>query len=259
MKIFFAGSETNSANLVLQAKGVQDRLYSFFSIKNTPGWLANAHKMFPCILLDSGGFVARTKGVEIKIEEYGDFIAQNKQYVFAYANLDYKDTNRTLYNQNYLESRGLHPVPVYHVDEWLDKKYDLLDSYLAKYPYVALGGAAKDKGGKSVLHPFLSAMFARSKGKTRFHGFGITDVQYLKKYPFYSVDSTSWNQGGRYGNSLEYENFNIKSKKKDMHLFYRKNCGYKRRDDINIEVYLKMINEVNFLWKIRGINWTDTF
>jgi hypothetical protein len=37
------------------------------------------------------------------------------------------------------------------------------------------------------------------EGKTVFHGFGLTNWTILKSLPWYSVDSTSWGKGFRFG------------------------------------------------------------
>ena len=45
-----------------------------------------------------------------------------------------------------------------------------------------------------------------SKEKCKVHGLGFTQTKLLKDYPFYSVDSTTWSAGHRFG---ELHCFNI--------------------------------------------------
>lgn len=151
------------------------------------------------LFLDSGAFSAWSKGVTIDIDEYIAFIKQHKKYIDVYANLDViGNAKETLKNQQYMESKGLHPIPVYHKGE--HTKY--LKQYLQNYNYIALGGMVGDRGN---LIYWLDSLFidylCDSSGmpKVKVHGFGLTSLPLLVRYPWYSVDSTSWVMTGRFG------------------------------------------------------------
>ncbi|MFA5652425.1 MAG: hypothetical protein WC933_03605 [Candidatus Paceibacterota bacterium] len=152
------------------------------------------------LFLDSGAFSAKTQGVTIDIQEYISFIKEHESVIEIYANLDViGDPVATWKNQRIMENAGLHPIPCYHHGEdikWLEK-------YLEKYEYIALGGMVK-AGNKNLIQ-WLDRIFPQyicdEKGfpKVKIHGFGLTSLPLMLRYPWYSVDSTSWVITGRLG------------------------------------------------------------
>ncbi len=153
------------------------------------------------LFLDSGAFSAFTQGIEIDIYAYIDFIKRNKDIIEVYANLDViGDAKATWKNQLIMEDAGLAPLPVYHYSE--PEKY--LIRYLERgHDYIALGGLVmKNRTGMGRFFDHIFSNFiCDEKGmpKVKVHGFGMTILKYMLKYPFYSVDSTSWVLTGRMG------------------------------------------------------------
>ena len=245
MKIYFAGAE--SFMDVLINNGVKNILVSYWSMskrKEIPDLSA-----FENIFLDSGGFSARNSGAEISVALYSAFI---KRHGFkTYANLDLKETEDTLLNQKFLEAIGLNPIPVYHMDEWLEKKESLLDDYIAKYPYIAVGGVAGVRNTANLIDKYLSFVFSKTQNKVKVHGFGMTALRIIKKYPFYSVDSTNWLNGGKFNDVVRFRNGKILSTNvyKPLHS--------KIRNGKNIREILKIEKFVTDLWKERGVVWND--
>ena len=155
------------------------------------------------LFLDSGAFSAWSKGAEINIQEYISFIKMNKKYIDYYSVLDsIGDPELTLKNQRIMEKAGLTPLPCFHYGE--DLKY--LKTYLAKYEYICLGGMVPIS--TSNLETWLGDLFSNyicdDKGipKVKIHGFGMTSLDLMLKYPWYSVDSTSWVMTGRFGSVM---------------------------------------------------------
>lgn len=152
------------------------------------------------LFLDSGAFSAMTKGVEINIQDYIAFIKEYRKYISVYAVLDViGDPEATLRNQHIMEDAGLCPLPCFHYGEPL--RY--LQKYVAEYDYIALGGMAR-LGARPDMFRFLDDCFdvicdKDGLPKVKVHGFGITTISVMKRYPFYSVDSTSWLIGSRNG------------------------------------------------------------
>lgn len=153
----------------------------------------------PGIFMDSGAFSAFTKKVEIKLDDYITFLKEIKDDLDVYCCLDViGDVDATWKNFEKMEKAGLHPLPVYHAGE--DPKY--LHRCL-EYDYFCLGGMAKDSS--SVLRvPFLDRAFTIICGedglpKSKVHGLGMTSFELMRRYPFFSVDSTSWVLGAGMG------------------------------------------------------------
>jgi len=147
-------------------------------------------KLYPHILVDSGAFSVYTMGAKINLQEYCDFCKKIDGKVDGYVNLDaIRNPEETIVNQKFMEKQGLDPMPVFHCGEELN----FLDDYCNSYEYVGLGGKPTDR--------LLEVVFNKYPDK-KFHGFGITSPLMLRKYPFYSVDSTSWCQTAGLGNIM---------------------------------------------------------
>lgn len=152
------------------------------------------------LFLDSGAYSAFSQGAKIDIYEYINFIKEHEKHLSVYANLDViGDPIGTWENQVIMESEGLTPLPCYHYGEnikWLKK-------YLKKYDYIALGGMVPVS--TKNLRPWLDTLFSDylcdSTGMpiAKIHGFGMTSLRLMLRYPWYSVDSTSWVMTGRMG------------------------------------------------------------
>jgi len=150
--------------------------------------------------LDSGAFSAWSKGIKIDLQDYIYFIKENQSLIDTYAVLDdIQNPEITLQNQKIMEDAGLNPLPCYHYGE--DIKY--LNQYLKKYSYIAFGGMVPI--GNKELISWLDNLFSKyicdSKGipKVKVHGFGLTAFDLMLRYPWYSVDSTSWVMNSRFG------------------------------------------------------------
>lgn len=166
---------------------------------------------FKDLFLDSWGFAIRTRGLKLSLENYAKFINTYHKHFTVLANQDTLDTKETLAHQEYLEKETWkYILPVYHANEFLNKDYKLLEYYCEKYPYIALWGIAWWGFKKNIIEKYYNFCFKIGmKYKTKFHWFGVTINQYLKTYPFYSVDSTSWLMWGKFNKILKYQNGKI--------------------------------------------------
>lgn len=158
------------------------------------------------IFLDSGAFSAHTLGVELKVTDYCEYIRRNQDIlriedgvVMASVLDGIGDPLQTWRNQYEMELRGVRPLPCFHAGE--DERY--LEHYVANYPYITLGGMV----GSSTkqLQLWLDRIWDRylvdgsGRAKIKVHGFGITSVPLMERYPWYSCDSSSWIQSTSFG------------------------------------------------------------
>ena len=201
--LYYAGDAGKECAEFLKDKKT-NRLFTFYSEQKS---LIEHKGVAPKLFLDSGAYSAFTKGVSIDIDAYARFVHEHKDALSLYANLDnITDPQKTMENQKYLESLGLHPLATFHVGEPLE----ILQYYCEHYDYVALGGMVPYTRQKPVLEAWLITVWkiikeirpADNKRGTdlKVHGFGLTTFDLVEKYPFHSVDSTSWVMTGRYGN-----------------------------------------------------------
>jgi hypothetical protein len=145
---------------------------------------------------DSGAHSARTLGIDLRIDDYAAWIKRWAPWFTIYANLDVIGApERTRDNQRHLEqAHGLHPMPVYHTGEPIE----VLQRYIDEgYTYIALGKLLGNPWKR--LRPWLQRAFEVADGRAVFHGFGLTVWDALREFPFYSVDSSSWGSGVRFG------------------------------------------------------------
>lgn len=167
------------------------------------------------IMLDSGAYSSWARGEEqLDLGQYIDFIKQYQSDVDTYINLDVipgekgrtpttreVDSAAAASFENYeqMVAAGLHPIPVFHYGEnmrWLEKLVE------AGAKYICLGGTVGLK--TPIKRKFLDECFtvltnARGAPIVRVHGLGVTEGQFIVRYPWHSVDSTSWMIAPTYG------------------------------------------------------------
>lgn len=164
------------------------------------------------VFLDSGAFSAHSLGVSINIDAYCDYIIRNKDIlrvedssVMASVLDGIGDPLKTWNNQLYMESKGAKPLPCFHFGE--DTRY--LDWYVERYDYITIGGlvgrAQKDQ--QVWLDRMWNDHMMDGSGNARLkvHAFGMTAPELMKRYPWFSVDSSSWIQAAAFGSVFTSE------------------------------------------------------
>lgn len=264
MKLYFAGADNVSQNKILNNVGAKNCLFSYYYlIKNKRDFSDKIRFIDKNIFLDSGAYSAWTKGVEIDIDAYIEFIKKNKKSLTVYACLDViGDYNKTLANQRYMESKKLNPLWVFHSTK---EPFELLKEMSQEYNYIALGGVAGVIKSKKKQIEYLDKCFSII-GNKKVHGFGITSQELLLRYPFYSVDSTTWLGGGMRAEIYKYQNGRLKAIKttlkekinfKTFHFTDNDDKRYIDRNVNNVIEWQKFEKYVTSIWESRGIKWQD--
>ncbi len=158
------------------------------------------------IFLDSGAFSAYTLGVELSVAEYCEYIQRNTDIirvedgsVMASVLDGIGDPLQTYRNQLEMEQRGVRPLPCFHAGE--DERY--LEWYIQNYEYITLGGMVGTSTKQLMV--WLDRVWGKyltdgaGRAKIKVHGFGITSVPIMERYPWYSCDSSSWIQSTSFG------------------------------------------------------------
>jgi hypothetical protein len=153
------------------------------------------------LFLDSGAFTAFTQKIEIKPADYAAYVHNVRHHFTVCSSLDaIGDPAKSYAILKELEHLGCKVQPVFHAREdpqWLVKYLD------EGYDYIFVGGMVPET--TQWLRSWLDDLFHRyltnadGTARVRLHGFGLTDQLLMFRYPWYSVDSTSWIFTGMFG------------------------------------------------------------
>jgi hypothetical protein len=198
------------------------------------------------IFLDSGAFSAYTQGVTIDINRYCRYCRDNADILEQISVLDaIGDANQTYHNQKYMEAQGVQALPCYHYGE----PEAVLRYYVDNYAHITIGGMVPISSPqlKLWLDRLWSKILTNPDGtaKVKVHGFGLTSVPLMARYPWYSVDSSSWVQLGGMGNifipqwgMLAVSEFSPNAKEKGKHI--------DTLTPVEQEAVIRLINEWGF-------------
>lgn len=151
---------------------------------------------------DRWGFY-ETKKFWRYVDDYAAFVKRYHYGIDLYANVDViPNPVLSWRNLKYLEDEhGLKPVPVVHYTtdlKWLRKHLD------EGYEIIALGGLVGSTA-QDACRGWIDRCFEmvcdnpQRIPSVKIHGFGVTSYDLMLRYPWYSLDSTSWTKKGAYG------------------------------------------------------------
>lgn len=206
---FFAGrgvATTSSIHFrVSQMVNYPWLLESFHYVN--PAMIKEIRRLQKKVFLDSGAFSMFTQGVQVDLKAYARFIYEHQDMIDVASNLDaigagneQLSYERQKQLESWLKPKGLIINPVHHArdkDPWLQKYLD------EGYDYIFLGGMVPENTPylkewlDHVWHHYLTDK--DGKPKVKVHGFGLTTLSLMFRYPWYSVDSTSWVMTSRFG------------------------------------------------------------
>lgn len=195
-------------NIVSNLPNILESYHYVWKDKYVKGMREDGAKIF----LDSGAFSAYTLGAKIHLPTYVDYIKRNidilrvEDGVLMAAVLDgIGDPLETYRNQLSMEALGVKPMPCFHAGE--DERY--LEWYIQNYDYISLGGMVGSSTKQLML--WLDRVWDKflvdgsGRPRIKVHGFGITSIPIMERYPWWSCDSSSWIQAGSFGSIVTPE------------------------------------------------------
>lgn len=235
----------------------------------------------PQLLLDSGAFTVWTMGRKVDIDEYltfaNEMVGQWPEGTEMRAfNLDVIPGTPTRpptrpellaaaqesgENAEYLRSRGLPVIEVYHRYEPISVLTEILER---RRPgeLISIGGLVGTREPQQKK-PFLDAVFAHVRDwcggwdkLVPIHGLGVSvDAPLGRRYPWYSVDSSTW---------ITARNFNLHTNRSGE-LVERNRTTSPRTTIDHTELFtrrrlarwLRVQDELTRLWERRGVCFTD--
>ena len=178
------------------------------------------------VFIDSGAFSAYTLGVDLDLVEYCDYIKRNDDIIryddgiLMASVLDgIGDPQLTYENQLAMEKEGVRPLPCFHAGE--DERY--LEHYIKNYEYITLGGMVGSSTKQLMI--WLDRMWDQyltdgsGNPRIKVHGFGITSIAIMERYPWWSCDSSSWIQSAAFGSIItpQHGNMSVSEKSPSIH------------------------------------------
>ena len=222
--MFYSAASPKDAQQVLDA-GASEILVSFHYLQKRKEAFMDIINQIQdrdgVFMTDSGAFSAfmgdnvneRTEEFWLPyLERYVEFLTVNCKKIHVAANLDLDNiVGRDIvdkWNEKYF-----HPLEkivniTYVTQKDINKMYGDLTGlhrfkeYCNLYKYV---------GVNAWMKPHISTIVAQAKiKKIRIHGFAWTDKAVMN-YPVFSVDSSSWLSGQRYGSTYRYDGKNFRA------------------------------------------------
>ena len=164
-------------------------------------------------MLDSGAFtfMQGTVGVpdfDAYLERYADFIKRNNVEKFFELDIDNViGYDRVKVLRARLESLTGKPcIPVWHTTRGIDEFYKMCE----EYPFVAIGGIVTKEIKPAQYHILPHLIREAHKRNAKIHGLGFTNLSWLSKCHFDSVDSTAWTTGNRFGYLYHFDGKHMK-------------------------------------------------
>lgn len=204
------------------------------------------------VFLDSGAFSAWTMGVSMNIYKYCQWIIENQDIIRIDGNalmasvLDaIGDAQGTFENQMQMEKLGVRPLPCFHKYE--DPRY--LEFYVANYEYITIGGMVGTP--PKELEVWLDQIWGKyltdgaGNAKIKVHGFGLTSVPLMERYPWHSCDSSSWIQAASFGSIYlaDHGPLAVSSQSPSRHLAGQHLCN---KTELEREYLLKLLGSAGF-------------
>lgn len=188
-------------------------LESFYYVKP---WQAELIPWFKSFMLDSGAFTfMQQKSSQVDFEqytrEYAKFINDYGIELFFELDID-----SVVPWQRYLDLRkmledltGKDPIPVFHKSrgkEWFQNA-------VRNHSYVAIGGIVTGEIKRSEFGMLRWFIDEAHRNNCKIHGLGFTNLSWLQRLSWDSVDSTAWLYGNRSGVVYQFDGKTIQKHK----------------------------------------------
>jgi len=292
MKLFLAGMEQLYSYECMKQGGIDYGFYSYYYMRNerkVNKSINIAQKMNKCAIIDSGAhsffsemagegvtsasvYKKKSKTKESHEEYFQKYIVWLKKYwddFNYYVELDIGDVvgQETVFKwRERLKAEGLFSkcIIVWHpnVMDWDDYLFMLEET---ESRYIAIEGDRTNRP-RLIYNQYIKEAYDR---QIKIHCFAMTKLRALHKYPFYSVDSSSWTIPVRWGHMPVFQKGRLISVRatKENYLQYKINTAF-RPNNVNkensilklrlsAEAYVKMGEYLTALWEKRGIVWKN--
>lgn len=222
------------------------------------------------LVLDSGVFTARKSGVNIPLPEYLAYCMRYRHDVEYFFNLDLGPHDVQLQNFKALVACGCPTIGI--VSNLMT--FETIQKFIDIYPYIGISYSVMgESSGSSSYLTYLDRLFEylyrTNQTHVKTHALGLTKLPVMKKFPFYSVDSSTWINPSRYGAVYAFEKGNLRTipavKKGSGIRRHGVICALQRQEWSDhaerikhcAREFSKMQEWITNLWTHRGVVWNS--
>ena len=222
MRVYLAGACTRERFEEFDdIKYVLESFYTFREWRESKAYAKTKkrirEKAWDGFLLDSGAFTflngSHKGNLDLKgyINGYIEFINEYDVDHFFELDIDpivgYENVLRI---REYIEERtGKRCIPVWHKGRGLEEFKRMVN----EYDYASIGGIVTKEIMPKEYCFFPKLLDIAEKSGCQMHGLGFTNQQEIRRIKFYSVDSTAWASGSRFGTLYYFDGERMKQKK----------------------------------------------
>lgn len=225
--IYFAGSQNKLAEQYLKQHGANRLASQLLDRDVIEGWIESSKQNHAKgrLFIDSGAFSAHTRGAEVDVDEYIEYLNSIDEYLHVFAQVDkipgvFREPKTpsqlleapALSWQNYLYMRPKLKspkklLPIFHQGEdykWLHNMLEWVDENGEHIPYIGISPANDQPVGSKIqyIEKCFKIIKHSSNPTVQTHAFGMTSLYVLEMYPFTSADSTTWIINGANGSIM---------------------------------------------------------
>lgn len=170
--------------------------------------------------MDSGAFTAWTRKEQIDLDEYIQFCLDRIDIIAYVVNLDVipgefgqknlppeeieRSAGLGYQNYRYMLSKGIPKDKLIHVFHQ-GEDFKWLKKLVTEIPYIGLSPANDRTTPEKIMWLDQCMPYVTNRDGypiVKFHGFAVTSLRLMLRYPWYSVDSTSWQMHASYGHII---------------------------------------------------------
>lgn len=224
--------------------------------KNVMGEIFESRRHGCGFFLDSGAFAVHTRGLKIRIEDYIAFCLRVHTLIDVVACLDViGDPVATLRNERLMESAGLEPLVTCHFGM---SAAEVISRFEGRKRGALGGMAMRSRSGRELRMRWLDEVFnglmKSSVWPIKIHGYGMTDTTLIERYPWHSVDSTTWGMSAVYGNEMIPQGRHLVQRDSKLHPTFGTVARVQRAMRSGARL-ARFGDYCTRLWANRGITW----
>ena len=197
---------------------------------------------FANFMADSGAFTAMNAGKQIDeayMQRYAEWVKKNGIKLYVELDLDeIVGVDKTREIRQKLENLVGYPsIPCWHIERGEEGWKQMCEEY--DYVSISLSGFTNTSKWLAAhkYEPLKWFMREARKRNAKVHALGCNQIDLLKRFRFYSCDSSTHSTGARFGRILYYSNGQVKCVTKSRE--FKKD--YDKITDNNVEQMIRMM------------------